>query len=56
MAEETIGSTQETTLFRWRFGPNPPDPGPRHDVRILARLDENDGGIGSYSKPNDFGQ
>ncbi len=55
-AEDTIGSGQETMLLRWRFGLNPPHPGPRHDVRILVRLDENDLGIGSYSKPNDFGQ
>lgn len=56
MAEETIRSDRETSLIRWRYGLNPPHPGPRHDVHILVRLDENDIGIGSYSKPNDFGQ
>lgn len=52
----TIRSDRETTLFRWRFGPNPPDPRTHHDVRILVRLEENDFGIRSYSRPNEFSQ
>ncbi len=55
-AEETIGPGQESTLFRWRYGNNPPHPGPRHDISILVRLDENDGSIASFPKPNDFSQ
>ena len=54
--DETIGSGQESTLIRWRFGNNPPHPGPRHDVHILVRVDKNEIGIGSYSKTNDFAQ
>ncbi len=53
---KSIGSDRATTLFRWRFGKNPPHPGPRHDVNILVRLDKNEFGIGSFSKENDFAQ
>jgi hypothetical protein len=55
-AEQSIRSDRETMLIRWQHGPNPPHPGQRHHIRIFVRLDENNIGIGSYSKPNDFGQ
>lgn len=55
-AEMNIRPGQESTLFRWRYGNNPPHPGPRHDISILVRLDENDGSIANFSKPNDFGR
>ena len=30
-AEQTIGPGRESIPFRWRYGNNPPHPGPRHD-------------------------
>lgn len=53
-AEDTVGPGRETTILHWRYGRNPPDPGPRHDVRLIARLDANDDSIASYPVPNDF--
>ena len=51
-AEETISPGQESTLLRWRYGNN--QSATLHDVHILVRLDENDGSIASFPKPNDF--
>lgn len=44
-AEESIHADRDTTLFRWRYGPNPPNPVPHHDVHILVRLQANDRGL-----------
>jgi len=52
----TIHPGKEFTLLRWRFGNDPHHPGPRHELSIIVRLDENDGSISSTSKPNDFSQ
>lgn len=55
-SSQTISSDREVTLFFWRFGPNPPHPGPRDEIRILARLEANESGVRSYARPNDFSQ
>ena len=39
---QTIRADQEAALFVWRYGLNPPRPGPYHDVRIMVRLGENE--------------
>lgn len=50
--EGTIHADRETTLIRWRYGPNPPHPGTYHDVHVVIRLRENDVGfIGTYHEP-----
>jgi hypothetical protein len=40
--QQSIQADREATLFRWRFGPNPPNPAAHHDVHIFVRLREND--------------
>lgn len=53
VGENSIYADRETTLFRWRYGRNPPGPDSYHDVHILVRLRENESGtIGTFYEPN----
>lgn len=46
--EETIHAERKTTLLRWKYGLNPPHPGPLHEVGITIRLGENTVGTGNF--------
>ena len=55
-AEDSMRPGRETIIVHWRYGRNPPDPGPRHDIRLVVRLDDNDDRIATYPVPNDFAE